>query len=606
MATKRQMEEQDRASDNRRNEAVGAIVEGPDTPTTSKEYAAHVLEALAEAIDAEGADVAELKRKGWQTALKTLTATAIVVRGWRDLLTAYTPPAGRPEPLPADTDMLDKLRAQTPDDLDARLDAAFGIPPVTRHITAMRTDDTKGPMCGSDTGSWTHPGGANCEECHALYAQQNGGPYAGPGHVDAAAILSNRRDEPITPTVAREIRAEVESEAAALLAAGGMKDLDDARQVAEQERSFIFDPNTPPAMETTQDKSVVERLTIYPPDHKIGDKVTVGGIEFTKHSEVADALDVLNIVDPVRRPSRARLTLDQVQAHGAARNRGERHRSVSQVEGFSDCGTRYALSDQESPAWWNVGGKALHRCVETINRYVAMYNNLDSAAPGVADANHIWLEAFDREILDQCAASPAFPLPDWRAAKKGNEGYDWWRVEGPPMVEKYVTWLRGMLTDGWEIARTSDGRPVIELELYTNVGASVPNLSIIDFALYHASRNLLLIVDCKAGGSAPKSTFQLGVYGWASLGVMNRSFMDAFTPERVRGVYYRARTGELVPGHHDSPTPGWPILTMHRWEDVVARYRGMDAVERQHFYQPNVTTFCGGCGVKDLCPAQAL
>jgi hypothetical protein len=138
---------------------------------------------------------------------------------------------------------------------------------------------------------------------------------------------------------------------------------------------------------------------------------------------------------------------------------------------------------------------------------------------------------------------------------------------------------------------------VIEFECRLDVGIPVPNLSIIDLALIHLERNILLIVDAKAGGSAPKDTFQLGVYGWSLLAAGIAGFTP--TPElmNVHGVYWRARTGE--------PTVEWPILSMHPWPDVVQRYRDMDVMERQGVYMPNVTTFCGGCGVRDLCPAQA-
>lgn len=631
MATKRQIEEQDRASANRRTEAIGRIV---DRATKDGEAAGNVrgsiigaFDELAIAIDAEGADVAELKRKGWQSALKSHVTAAEVVRTWLDHLTSYTPPRGKPEPAPIAVDH----RAKTPAELDARLQAAFpdiGMP--LRHIMTVlegqhpidvNTDTAvKGAMCGATTGSWTHPGGANCVTCHGLYAEQTSQPYAGPvahgnevptyGGVpvitdDQISFARPWRDGPVTPEVARAMREADPALPPAVLTHEQVEGV-----------NVITDPNMPAdemLIVSPPDPSVdfpggAVKITNLPPgavDLGNGSFAMESGpalVEPTAFTAAADALK-LNLIDPTGPRVRQRMSAAQVREHGLARQRGLEHRSVSQVEGFSDCGTRYALSDMETPAWWNVGGKALHRCVETINRYVAMYRSFNDAAPGVRDAEHMWLKAFDAEISDQHAATPDHPMSTWRAAKKGLENYDWWRVEGPPMIERYVAWLRGMLADGWQIARTVDGRPVIELEVYTNVGAAVPNLSIIDLALYHGPRDLVLVVDVKAGNSAPKSTFQLGVYGWALLGVLAGNLRR----DRVRGAYYRARTGELVPNAVQGipSNAGWPILGIHPWADVVQRYRETDMIERQGVYIPNVTTFCGGCGVRDLCPAQA-
>lgn len=606
MATKRQIEEQDQASANRRTEACATIVQHlshvAGDADTSRGVAVGVLQALIEAIVGDIEDAQGLRRKGWQSSVKRNEDAADVVRTWRDLLVEYTPPRGKPEPAPIAVDH----RAKTPTELDARLVAAFpdiGMP--ERHIkTALEpvtlaeenSGQAYGPLCGSDTGSWTHPGGANCITCHALYAKQTGQPYAGPvahgnevppfDHPDGSrssipaptyggvpvvtddqiSFARPWRDGPVTPEVARAMR-----EAGPAVLTHEQVERPGLAGGVFTESNVIVDPNMP----------ADEVLIISPPD--------------PANNFPGDAVK-LNLIDPTGPRVRQRMSAAQVREHGLARQRGLEHRSVSQIEGFGDCGTRYALSDMETPAWWNVGGKALHRCVEAINHEVANGDRL-TPGPHPPDTSPIWLKAFDAEIADQHAATPEHPMSTWRAAKRGLENYDWWRVEGPPMVEKYVTWLRGMLADGWDIARTVDGRPVVELEVYTNVGAAVPNLSIIDLALYHGPRDLALVVDVKAGNSAPKSTFQLGVYGWALLGVLAGNLR----PDRVRGAYYRARTGELVP----SGMPGWPILGMHPWADVVQRYRETDMMERQGVYIPNVTTFCGGCGVRDLCPAQA-
>jgi hypothetical protein len=588
MATKNQIVEQDRQSELRRTDAAATIISHArhagdlDVPDAGRGVAVGVLSGLIEAIDGELADVLELRRKGWQ-GRRDAHATAVeVVCTWRDRLVAYTPPAGRPEPAEIAVDH----RADTPAELETRLTEAFGpeLAPV-RHVRTViehnpAPDDgstTYGALCGGKTGSWTHRGGANCETCIATYDDEHG-PYTGP---------TAWQDGPVTPEVARAMR-----EAGPFTVPAGP--------------AIDTVPVVPPS--TTNDGQGEIRNSdqgyVDPPDHKVGDKVAVGGTEFTKHSE----WPALNIIEPSGPQARPRMTPEQVRAHGLARQRGAKHRSVSQVTGYADCGTRYALDNLEAPAWWNVGGKALHRCVEEINRLAA---NDNTAVEVLGDTESMWIRAFDAEINDQHIAQPQVPTEQWRVANRGKENYDWWRVEGPIMVQRYVAWLLARLADGWEFARTTRGpvgnehitnHPVIEFECHLDVGASVPNLSIVDMALIHPMHQILEVIDVKAGASAPKDTFQLGVYGWALLAAGVAGFIPAPDYSNVRGRYWRARTGTCAP---EEEKAGWPVLAMHPWPSVVDRYRTQDTMERQGFYQPNVSSFCGGCGVRDLCPAQA-
>jgi hypothetical protein len=561
MATKRQIEEQDRQSDLRRRDAVREImhhvivpVTGDDPDDSPRGLAVGVFDAFLLALEGEQADVEALRRKGWQSAVKALAETRTVVRGWRDLLVEFRPAAGRPEPKPvASAQFVEPARRdEGVDGLEQRLVDAFGpeLAPADypRHIrTTLEPEDSAGPLevdgvaprygalCGSKVGSWTHRSGTNCEDCAAAYDLEHG-PYNGPGPTpfktppgsDGQGEVRNsdeghRIDEPVTPAVATAIREEIEAERA-------------------------------PAM---------------PP-----------------------------IVEPTGPQARPRMTPLEVRAHGQARQRGAKHRSVSQVTGYSDCGTRYAIDDMEPPAWWNVGGKALHRCVEHLNRLAV---NDDTAVEVLGDTTGMFGNAFGVEIHDATLTSTV-PQEHWRVANRGKENFDWWRVEGPEMVTRYVAWLINRLADGWEIARTQVGLPVIEFECHLNVGALVPNLSIVDLALVHPQFNLLEVIDCKAGGSAPKDTFQLGVYGWALLGAGIAGFTPLPDLSNVRGRYWRARTGACVP---DESVAGWPVLSAHPWASVVHRYQEQDSMERQGFYPPNVSSFCGGCGVRDLCPAQS-
>lgn len=730
MATKRQIEEQDRASATRRTEAVGAIIEpvrmsGHD-PEAAGGVAVGVLGMLASAIEAEASDVRELRRKGWQSRDKELGAAVDVIIEWRGRLIDYAPAAGMPKHEPVDIAV--SHRADTPAELDARLEAAFAIPTPGRHIRTVlektsHGDDqntTYGALCGGKTGSWTHRGGANCPDCIATYDAEHG-PYEGPtafngGNPTGAELLiaadidpinglnSNPdgpagllaehgvnvtwKDGPVTPAVARAMReagpaTEQMSEPLQRAIAEG--------RVIDATKGFTLDLSGTDPNASGIDESAAARLDalpdttgeIHPPapaiglphprmtmndtpvspedaavvvidpfeqlrreaverigvvlDERVAREQAAGidaggaalrefvmpppieGMSLVEPTPFIQAAHDLKIVEPTAPVVRPRMSAAQVREHAMTRQSGSEHRSISQVEGFSDCGTRYALRDLERPAWWNVGGKALHRAVETINRNVAGMESNSLPWENVLNLETLFLRAFDAEIADQCAATPDHPMSTWRAAKRGSEHYDFWRVEGPVMVQRWVAWLTRMLADGWTIATANPpipiqhgsewaDEPIIEFETRLNVGIAVPNLSIIDLALLHPrlpeiDQPCLLIVDMKAGASAPKDTFQLGVYGWSLLAAGIAGFTPYPDLSNVRGAYWRARTGESHPAYPASI--GWPILSMHPWPDVVQRYRDMDTMERQGVYMPNVTTFCGGCGVRDLCPAQA-
>lgn len=586
MASRSEAARQDQATEQRRTDACAKIVahtriEQGDWPDDDHHsgLATGVLSALIEAIEGERDDIIELRRKGWQTKAREQDAAIVAVKEWRDDLIAFKPPSTKALPQPVEIPV--SARAATPEELDARLKTAFNIPTPIRHIRTTlepttlgeaNSGTTYGNLCNAKDGSFTHPGGANCPRCHAIYAEQNDGkPYDGPtAHGTELPVLTPAwSDGPVTPAVAQAMREA--------------------------------------GPRTTGAAGVIEPPTAAPePDYKVGDTVTVAGMEFTKIADWPPPMEMPNVIEPsARRPARERMTAAQVREHGLARQRGAEHRSVSQVQGFADCGTRAALSDLERPAWWNVGGKAFHACAEEINRRVADEQSDGFTGDGQGDLDtqtRLWLRHFDQQIAEQCAATPDHPMDTWRAANKGSEHYDWWRIEGPVMVQKYVVWLSGMIAEGWRIATAPSQyagnpiHPVIEFETHLNVGLQVPNLSIIDLALTRPTVAPegpdVLIIDLKAGNSAPKDTFQLGVYGWCALAAG-----IAQHPAQVRGAYYRARRGEL--------TPVLPVLDLHPWPDVVQRYRDQDAMERQGIYMPNVTTFCGGCGVRDLCPAQA-
>lgn len=297
---------------------------------------------------------------------------------------------------------------------------------------------------------------------------------------------------------------------------------------------------------------------------------------------------------PPARQLQKRMTFDAVRQHGMARARGEDHRSYSQVTSFAECGVRYALSDLDAaPAWWNVGGTALHYALEAIN---------------LQRGSDTWPESFGRAISEAVAESGVTP-DRWRAAKKGHEGYDWWRVEGPIMVGRWLQRLGQLLGDGWVIA-TIGGKLAVELSAPMTIQTSgiighpgpddvIKVENILDLVMVRG--DTFLIIDFKSGASAPDSTYQLGQYGWA--------LAEAIDPDgrvqatmRIVGAYWLARTDDMRPFEMSKVDMGADLREQHPWSEIEYLITTMHVAESQGLYLPNRTRWCGSCGVAGLCP----
>lgn len=304
---------------------------------------------------------------------------------------------------------------------------------------------------------------------------------------------------------------------------------------------------------------------------------------------------------PIGVHAQQRMTFAEVREHGMARQRGTDHRSHSQVTSYQECGVRYALDDMDQvPAWWNVGGTAVHYACEMINQH--MYQIPDASELPVSQTGiaELWETSFGRAISEAVATPGAGSPNDWRAAKKGAEGYDWWRVEGAAMVGRWVDRLRRLYAEGWRIA-TIDDRPAIEISLPFTILAAVDQHhgnvkveNIVDLIMTNDAGDFL-IVDMKSSASMPDSTRQLGQYGWAL------SYSSAFTAGDIFGAYWMARDDGFIYAH-----ASMDLRELHPWDEIEYLISTMDASERQGLYLPNKSKSdrfgCGSCPVRGLCP----
>ena len=256
-----------------------------------------------------------------------------------------------------------------------------------------------------------------------------------------------------------------------------------------------------------------------------------------------------------------------------------KHRSVSQLESYSDCGIRYKLERidkvPQSDAWWNVGGTSVHYAIEQYEKKRAEGETLS-----VEDTQKIYANK-----LEELSPTEADEwLMGWRKASKGKEDKEWWIEHGEDMVFRYV---QAAETRTYEILRDPIGNPIVEWVFDLDVDGIIVR-GYINQAFLSSNGSAVLVRDVKAGKSTPSDSLQTAMYGWALRKILNAD---------VRwGSYWMARKGEQ--------TPPIDLLARHPWEEIVYRVHTMDKAENAGIYLPRVSSFCISCSVKDYCPAQ--
>lgn len=264
------------------------------------------------------------------------------------------------------------------------------------------------------------------------------------------------------------------------------------------------------------------------------------------------------------------------------------HTSVSQANLAAECPMKWWLSKRrgasERPSWALVGGKALHSCIEWIET-----NPWSAEAPPV---HTLWSRFFSEAIHQTQTENPDWPIETWHASNKGKEGPDFWNLDGPEMVHRFIAWSAQWRADGWELLKTADGRPVVELEFLTWIGGG-PVKGFIDSAWYHPGKNAIVIIDWKSGSTKPADHFQQATYRHAL-----EPLLGAWqVPPIWAGAFWDARTGQL----------GAPVDldVRHPRAEVELRLSGPRRIDAAGLYMPNVNTGYGGCNscsLKRSCP----
>jgi len=248
------------------------------------------------------------------------------------------------------------------------------------------------------------------------------------------------------------------------------------------------------------------------------------------------------------------------------------HLSFSQATTVTDCGAKYRMQRiaqlPQVPQWANIGGKAFHSAVEDYEK-------------GGRDE---WGTYLDREIVGVEQAS-GMVREQFRASAQGKEGYDWWRVEGAAMLQRYVDWRQGeFLTD--TLLTGPDGAPMLEWE--TTYGVDhVPFKTILD-SVWKRADGVAIIRDWKTGSMTPDDR-QLCTQAW---GLRMAGWQGPILVQ-----FFDARKGVFS-------SPFDPFERMS-WDDVRYFVLSADATRRQPVLPARPSDFCGGCSVAYACPIVA-
>lgn len=259
---------------------------------------------------------------------------------------------------------------------------------------------------------------------------------------------------------------------------------------------------------------------------------------------------------------------------------GSPYLSFSSLESWLTCGERYRLEKvigvEQTPAWYLLGGSAVHEATEIIDRAALAKGCCeDTAIPTIEEA---WDAAWAKQLstIEDVGKVRA----GGRASKQwpNKEDASWWTHHGPFLVAAWVAWKEARLLEGWTLLE-------VEHAFQIEIG-SVPVRGYID-RIFADANGQTRVIDLKTGSHSPAGALQLGIYALgyhANTGV---------TP--TIGQYFMNRKGEAT--EPESLTKYTQEL-VGNWFDMAKR-----AIEAQVFV-PHVTAMCSSCSVQAFCAAR--
>lgn len=244
-----------------------------------------------------------------------------------------------------------------------------------------------------------------------------------------------------------------------------------------------------------------------------------------------------------------------------------KHASHSAINSYIRCGKAYELSKlgvQEAPAWWLLGGSAVHKATEWIDK-----------GEWEGEPELAFTMAFQDEIVQ---AQQSWPNADeWRKAGYGAraQGYEHWMQQGPRYVKQWVD--RYMPDWLW-----------VEMDVSTTLPSGIKIKAYLDRVAL-ADDKVYEICDLKTGSTRPDSDQQLGVYS-----VLFGHYLatEGYDMERgIRAYNYMFKDDDF----YEMDVSNWTLDTVDRMAQEW--YRGI----RASVFLPSRGKLCGTCGVATAC-----
>lgn len=252
------------------------------------------------------------------------------------------------------------------------------------------------------------------------------------------------------------------------------------------------------------------------------------------------------------------------------------HISHSALNNYLRCGKAYELGKlgvEEKPAWWLIGGSAVHKATEWIDKGVW------DGSPELA-----FITAFQNEIVQ---AQQSWPNADeWRKAGFGAraQGYEHWMQQGPRYVEQWAS------HNAWFSE--------IEYDVSTTLPSGIKIKAYVDRV--EVSPEGVMVIDLKTGSARPDSDQQLGIYSVLTLHKLNQdpkyTVPDMRLGHQLLGAYnYMFKDDEF----YEMDVSNWTLDTV----DEIAKewYNGISS----GVFLPNRGKQCGTCGVAQACYLQS-
>ena len=257
--------------------------------------------------------------------------------------------------------------------------------------------------------------------------------------------------------------------------------------------------------------------------------------------------------------------------------------SPSQLSSMNMCGEKYRLERlvqvKQDNAWWNAGGSAVHAATEMFDR-----TWWEEECP--ADWHKKITPAEVDETFNMCLDAE---ISDWDMSanilSSRGQTEDWWRENGPDMVQNYLDFIT---TTGWKIWTKGD-TPGIEYKVDVLLNKTNEDTRILGFIdrVYDTGNGNLIVADIKTGSRKPGNKLQLGIY---TAGLLLQEGLEVDL-----GAYLMVRK-PLV--HKATPT-----VDLSEWTPFIAEkyVTNMRRILDAEAYLPNVSGFCNACSVKEFC-----